>query len=267
MDDVGLLGMRVASWTSSELIDHMLGSLEAGHGGWVITANLDFLRRYHRDPSVRGLYDAADVRVADGMPLVWASRWQGTPLPERVAGASVVPLLAERFAGAGRSIYLLGGAPGAAEGAAKALGERSPGLRVAGLWSPTLGEPPAPDELAAVAQRLAEAQPDLLLVGMGSPKQERVCFEMRRQFPSMWMMGVGHTFSFLAGQTPRAPRWMQRTGLEWVHRMITDPRRLARRYLVEDLPFAARLFAQATRRRWTGPTEQPARSPGPPGKP
>lgn len=267
VNEVGLLGMRVASLTSSELIDHVLGSLAAGHGGWIITANLDFLRRYHRDRSVRGLYDAADLRVADGMPLVWASRWQGTPLPERVAGASLVPLLAQRFARARRSVYLLGGAPGAAEGAMKTLQRLAPDLHVAGLSSPILGEPPAPEELSAVTQRVAEARPDLLLVGMGSPKQERVCAEMRARFPSMWMMGVGHTFSFLAGQTPRAPSWMQRTGLEWVHRMITEPRRLARRYLVEDLPFAALLFAQATRERWTGPAERGGRSPGPPEKP
>src|SRR3954469_19172242 len=116
-----LLGMSLAQIGQDQLLDHMFGALTHKQGGWLITANLDFLYRYARDVEARALYDAADIRVADGMPLVWAARLQGDHLPERVAGSSMVAVIAARAAAENRSLYLLGGAPGASERAAAAL--------------------------------------------------------------------------------------------------------------------------------------------------
>jgi N-acetylglucosaminyldiphosphoundecaprenol N-acetyl-beta-D-mannosaminyltransferase len=198
---------------------------------------------------MRALYDLADVRVADGMPLLWAARLQGDPLPERVAGSTLVGQIAERAAVEGRSLYLLGGAPGASARAAEVLCQRLPALRVLGSSSPLLSDPPAPAEIAPLAAELGRLRPDLVLVGLGSPKQEKLIRELRPVLPGSWMMGVGISFSFLAGDVRRAPRWMQRTGLEWIHRLAQEPRRLARRYLVEDLPFSFALFAHAFRQR------------------
>jgi N-acetylglucosaminyldiphosphoundecaprenol N-acetyl-beta-D-mannosaminyltransferase len=103
---------------------------------------------------------------------------------------------------------------------------------------------PTPAELESTLATLRESQPDLLLVGIGSPKQERLIHALRAHFPAMWMVGVGISFSFVAGHVPRAPSWMRQSGLEWVHRFLQEPRRLGRRYLLEDLPFAAELFAR-----------------------
>ena len=244
-----LHGMSLARLDTPAVLDHVFGALARGRGGWLVTANLDFLRRYVRHPEMRALYDAADVRVADGMPLLWAARLQGDPLPERVAGSTLVGHIAERAAREGRSLYLLGGAPGASTRAAEVLCERLPGLRIVGSSSPLVSDPPTPAELAPLRAELERLRPDLVLVGLGSPKQEKLIQELRSVLPGAWMMGVGISFSFLAGDVRRAPLWMQRTGLEWIHRLAQEPRRLARRYLIEDLPFSFALFAHALRQR------------------
>src|SRR6185436_8596928 len=187
-------------------LDHMFGALAAGQGGWLVTANLDFLRRHVKDPQARALYDQADVAVADGMPLVWAARLQGDDVPERVAGSSMVALVAERAAVEQRSIYLLGGAPGAADKAAGILTTNFPGLRVCGTSSPMVSAPPTPAELAPLREELLRLRPDILLVGLGSPKQEHLIQALRPLLPGCWMIGVGISFSFIAGDVRRAPR-------------------------------------------------------------
>lgn len=249
--------MPLARIDAAGLLDHVFSSLEQGRGGWIVTANLDILRRYTRDPSARALYRGADLRVADGMPLVWASRISGDALPERVAGSSLVWQLAERAARDGRSVYLLGGTSGTAAAAARELQRRFPGLAVSGTSEPWVTLPPTGPELEALAAPVLQAAPDIVLVGLGSPKQELVIRYLREQLSSAWMIGVGITFSFVAGEVARAPEWLQRRGLEWAHRLVQEPRRLSRRYLVEDAPFAVRVLAQALATRllrgWVGP--------------
>jgi N-acetylglucosaminyldiphosphoundecaprenol N-acetyl-beta-D-mannosaminyltransferase len=241
--------MSLARVAFDEVLDHVFDELAAGRGGWLITANLDFLRRHVRDPESRELYAAADLRVADGMPLVWASRAQGTPLPGRIAGSSLFVPLVERAARARRSIYLLGGEPGANAAAAALLRARWPDLDLRGASSPMVSSPPSATDLADLRREVVPTAPDLLLVGMGSPKQEQIIRALRADLPRTWMIGVGISFSLFAGQQRRAPEWMQRAGLEWCWRLAQDPRRLARRYLVEDLPFSFELFAHVLRRR------------------
>lgn len=241
---VDLLGMQLAVVDEDGVLDHMFAELKAGRGGWLVTANLDFLRRHAKEPMLRDLYAEADLTVADGMPLVWASELQGTPLPERVAGSALIYRFAERAAREHRSLYLLGGDPGAAEAAARELCRRHPGLQIAGYSAPRFSASPTAEELQETVRELTEAKPDLLLVGLGSPKQERLIHALRPHFPATWMVGVGISFSFVAGQVARAPAWMRKSGLEWVHRLKQEPKRLARRYLLEDLPFAAELFAR-----------------------
>jgi N-acetylglucosaminyldiphosphoundecaprenol N-acetyl-beta-D-mannosaminyltransferase len=247
---ISLLGMPIARVSEDGLLDHMFGELRSGRGGWLVTANLDHLRRYARDPELRALYAGADVIVADGMPLVWASQVLGQRLPERVAGSALTHRFADRAAREGRSLYLLGGAEGAGEAAARVLCERHPGLRILGWSAPMVADPPTAADLARVRAELSGLQPDLLLFGLGSPKQERLIGALRSDFPKAWMVGVGISFSFVAGHVARAPAWAQASGLEWVHRLSQEPRRLARRYLIDDIPFALELFARATASRF-----------------
>lgn len=239
---IRLMGVRIHAVTQQEAIDHILDELDAGRGGWVITPNLDHLRRACRDATYRELLEEGDLVLADGMPLVWASRLQGTPLPHRVAGSTLVGLLADAAAARGRSLYLLGGAPGAAEAAAEALRGRNPQLRIVGTHCPAIGFERDEQQMKILQDQLRLAQPDIVYVALGSPKQERLIRQVRGDLPGAWWLGVGISLSFLGGQVRRAPRWAQKIGLEWLHRLSQEPGRLAKRYLVEGIPFAMRLL-------------------------
>lgn len=244
-ETVELCGMSLASVHTQQLIDHVFGSLRAGRGGWLVTANLDFLRRYVRDPGARDVYAGADLRVADGMPLVWASHLRGRPLPERVAGSSLLVPLCQVAAREGHSVYLLGGDPGVAERAAERLRAAAPGLQIAGLMAPRISAEVSEADVAEAAEALAAARPALVFVAFGSPKQELVIARLRRLLPGAWWMGVGISFSFLAGHVARAPVLLQNLGLEWAFRLAQEPERLLRRYVIENIPFAFELFGRA----------------------
>jgi N-acetylglucosaminyldiphosphoundecaprenol N-acetyl-beta-D-mannosaminyltransferase len=191
--------------------------------------------------------------VADGMPLVWASRLQGTPLPARVAGSDLVWSLTAEAALRDRSVFLLGGAPGAGDAAQERLRTNYPGARFTGTWCPPMGFEYDAAEIEKVRRLIAQARPDIVYVALGFPKQERLIAYLRSEFTSTWFLGVGFSLSFIAQQTARAPDWMIRVGLEWLHRLGQEPRRLAKRYLVQGLPFAVRLFAHSLRVRVTRP--------------
>ncbi len=240
-----LRGVPIDVMTEQGCVSHIVERSQAGQGGWVITPNLDHMRRADVDGEFREMLNEADVVVADGMPLIWASRLQGTPLPERVAGSAMVWSLAESAARSGRSLYLLGGDPGAADKAAEVLKTRYPQLNIVGTDCPAFGFDQDPRQLAEVMEKVLAAKPDIVYVGLGSPKQERLIRQARVGLPHVWWLGVGISLSFIAGDVKRAPRWVQKIGLEWMHRMLQEPGRLVKRYLVHGLPFAARLLLGA----------------------
>jgi N-acetylglucosaminyldiphosphoundecaprenol N-acetyl-beta-D-mannosaminyltransferase len=240
-----LLETGIDRTLEAELIGAVFDALDKGRGGWICPINLDVLRQCHQREDLRRLVSSATIVPPDGMPIVWASCVAGTPLPARVAGSDLVWSLSGEAAARGRSIFLLGGALGACEAARERLTELYQGLAIAGCHSPPLGFEKVPAELAEIRTRIAAAAPDIVYVALGFPKQERLISELRHEFPAIWFVGVGISLSFLSGQVTRAPAWMIRLGLEWVHRMLQEPRRLARRYLVDDMPFALRLFGHA----------------------
>lgn len=254
---VHLLGVRVHAVRESVCIAHVLDGIAEGRGGWVVTPNLDILRRAVHDATFAQLIDRADLIVPDGMPLIWASRLQRTPLPERVAGSTLIVTLCAAAGGAGRRVFLLGGAPGAAERAANALESRCPGLILAGTYCPPFGFEHNAAELDRIRGVLRDTRPEIVFVALGSPKQELLIARLRLEFPGAWWLGVGISLSFLAGDVHRAPRWVQNIGFEWLHRLIQEPKRLAKRYLVDGLPFAARLFVTSA---WRGLTGRASRS-------
>ena len=248
LPSVDLHGVRLHAVREAQCIAHLLAELDAGRGGVVVTPNLDHLRRCVRDLHFGALVAEADVVVADGMPLVWASRLQGTPLPERVAGSNLISTLSAAAAGAGRSIFLLGGAAGTAVGAANVLRERHPDIRIVGTLCPQLGFEKRPRQMAEIAQAVTDANPDIVFVALGSPKQEHLIAKLRPSLPTAWWLGVGVSFSFLTGDVQRAPAWMQRCGIEWMHRLGQEPRRLFKRYIVHGLPFATSLMGRSAYR-------------------
>ena len=240
-----LRGVRIHAITEFQSVRFVLDSLADGHGGWVVTPNLDHLRRLSGDRKLRALYSHATLVVPDGMPLIWAARLQGTPLPERVAGSSLITSLSDGAAREGRSIFLLGGDPGTAEGAARVLRRTFPGVTIAGTHCPPMGFEQDQKLLQEVIDLLQKARPDIVYVALGSPKQEWLIGQLKGYLPRAWWLGIGISFSFVSGQVRRAPQWMPRAGLEWVHRLCQEPRRLAKRYLVHGLPFAGSLLTGA----------------------
>lgn len=238
-------GARFAAVTQAEAVDEIIAAAHEGRGHWTITANLDHLRRYCNDQLARELIDGADLVVADGMSVIWASRLAGAALPERVAGSSMIWEISEAARTLGQSIFLLGGNPGVAERAGQVLRGHYDGLEVAGTLCPPLGFERDPELLDGVVRATAQATPQIVFVGLGFPKQDLLIRRLREALPRTSFIGVGISLSFVTGDVSRAPSWVRKAGLEWFYRLLQEPGRLARRYLVEGIPFGIRLLAGA----------------------
>lgn len=243
--------------TEEAVADRVLAGLDRGSGGRIVTPNVDILRLANRHgelaDEVRGFLADATLIVADGMPLVWASKLAGTPLPERVTGSGLIWTLSAALGRAQRSVFVLGGQPApmydGAQRAAAALAASCPGLRIAGHLAPPFGFERDASSYEAMLDEVIDAKPDFVFVGLGFPKQERVISDLRHHLDEAWFLGCGAAVGFVAGETKRAPFWMQRSGLEWAHRLAQEPGRLAGRYLAHDAPYAMRLLARAAAQR------------------
>jgi N-acetylglucosaminyldiphosphoundecaprenol N-acetyl-beta-D-mannosaminyltransferase len=243
-----ILGVRLDAVTMTEAVDRLDGFVRSGVPHQIVTINIDFIRLAVRDTAFMAVLNGADLAVADGVPVLWAARLLGFHLPERVTGVDLVERVAALSAACGYSLYLLGAAPGVAAAAAAALCGRYPGLRIAGTCSPPYGEHSAREEAEMVA-RIRGARPDLLLVAFGAPRQDYWIARHKAALAVPVCIGVGGTFDLLAGKLKRAPRWLQRCGLEWAYRLAQEPGRLWKRYLLGDLPFYLRIVGSRVRMR------------------
>jgi len=245
-------GLPFAATTVPLLTRHIVDEAGADRGGWVVTPNIDILRRWRLDPAFRALVADATVFTADGRPIVWASQLQGTPLPTRLTGSDLFIELMGAAAAAGLRIALIGGNEGAAEAAAARLIPEAVAAGRVRCLCPPFGFEQQPQEMARLESLLTGWAPQIVFIGLGSPKQEKLIARLRPLAPRAWYLGVGVSFSFVAGDVKRAPGWMQRSGLEWLHRLTQEPGRLARRYLVDGIPFAAGLLWRSATRRGRG---------------
>ena len=235
--------------SEGDVVDVVRKAWAAGEGGSIVTVNIDIARAAAREAELAGLIGRASLIVADGMPLLWGARLRGTALPERVAGSSLVFSLSAAAAADRKSVYLLGGAEGVPDLAAKALIARFGNLRVVGTQSPEFGFDKSKEGVRQAVAAVAAASPDLVFVGLGFPRQERLIEKLRQEVPDAWFLGCGGGIPMAAGVTPRASPVLQQLGLEWVHRLALEPRRLAGRYLRDDLPFALALLARSAAHR------------------
>lgn len=239
---VSIGDISVDAVTEEEAVRHVVELCRSAQGGWVTTPNVDHLRLYRKHQDLRQLGAMADLVVADGMPLVWASHLQRTPLPERVAGSNLIWSLSAAAANAGIPVFLLGGDEGVAARAADELRRALPTLQVAGTYCPPHGFERSERELEGIRNAIKVARPGIVYVALGFPKQERLIQQLRGDYPHAWYLGVGISFSFVSGDVRRAPEWMHDAGLEWMHRLVVDPRRLWSRYLRHGIPFVTRLL-------------------------
>jgi len=240
---IAILGVpfdNVSTAQAVELIERMVASRRPHY---LATANVDFLVQSATDEELRHILLHAHLVLCDGTPLVWASRWLGNPLAERVAGSDLIPLLIQVAATKGYRLFFLGGREDINEKAVQNIRVKHPGVQIAGFYSPPFA-PLAQMDHAAIRARIREAKPDLLLVSFGCPKQEKWIALNYEKLGVPVSVGVGATIDFLAGAVSRAPRWMQRSGLEWLFRLLQEPRRLFKRYVKDFWVFGRALLWQ-----------------------
>jgi N-acetylglucosaminyldiphosphoundecaprenol N-acetyl-beta-D-mannosaminyltransferase len=230
-DSIDLFGMQISRVTMRDAVDQVLGWCDAPRGDvcrYIVTPNVDHAVMFQHRGDLRAAYGGASLVLADGAPIVLASRLVGKPLPQRVAGSDLVPQLLQ--SGKPLRVFLLGAAAGVADVAARRIWREWPMVQVVGTYSPPLGFEHDAVENTRALIRVADAAPDLVIVGFGAPKQELWVHRHRRELGAKVAVCAGATIDFLAGQRRRSPVWMRRAGLEWLHRVAAEPRRLAARY-------------------------------------
>jgi N-acetylglucosaminyldiphosphoundecaprenol N-acetyl-beta-D-mannosaminyltransferase len=255
---VGLLGVPFENITQQEAVKRVEVMIDTQRPHYIVTANVDFLVQARSDVELRRILLSADLVLCDGTPLLWASRWLGNPLPERVAGSDVTPQLIAAAAQHGHRLFLLGAQPEVAAEAAARLSQQFPSLIIAGHYSPPFSQLLAMDG-EEIAKRLRAAKPDLVLVSFGCPKQEKWIAKNYQHLGVPVMIGVGATLDFMAGKIHRAPTLMQRTGTECIYRLAQEPRRLFSRYAKDFLHFVPAITRQCIHlRRPRRPVQPPA---------
>ncbi len=231
---IELLGVELDPLTMRQAVETVLEwtrSEDAVRCRYVVTPNVDHIVLLQHHAGLQAAYEEADLILADGAPVVWASHLLGRSLPDRIPGSDLTPaIFAAAPADQMLKVYLLGAMPGVAEVAAANIERRWPQVKVVGCYSPPLGFEKSAAENEKILSQIAAASPDLLIVGVGAPKQELWVHAQREQIAARAALCVGATIDFLAGEKSRAPQWMRNVGIEWVHRLATEPRRLAGRY-------------------------------------
>jgi len=237
--------------TFDEAVQHIGRLVDAKQGGYICTPNVDHVVLAETDLAFRDSYARADLVVVDGMPIVWASKLLDVPLPERISGSDLILPLMKLAAERGWRVYLLGAGPGTAEEAGRRIQQRYP-VQIVGYDSPRVSTERGSEQNEPILRRVREAKPDLLLVALGSPKQETWIGQVAEQLRPTVAIGIGAGLDFIAGRAKRAPEWVGRAGFEWLYRLVHEPRRLWRRYLVNDPKFARVLLRELRERRARG---------------
>ncbi len=228
---------------------HAIGRLvDAKQGGYICTPNVDHVVLAETDLAFRDAYARADLVVVDGMPIVWGSKLLDVPLPERISGSDLILPLMKMAAERGWRVYMLGGGPGTAEEAGRKIQQQYP-VNIVGYDSPMVSTAKGAEQNEPILRKVREAKADLLFVALGSPKQETWIGQVAEQLRPTVAIGVGAGFDFIAGRAKRAPQWVARAGFEWLYRLAHEPKRLWRRYLVNDPKFAAVLLREVRERR------------------
>jgi N-acetylglucosaminyldiphosphoundecaprenol N-acetyl-beta-D-mannosaminyltransferase len=246
---VHLLGVRIDAVTVAQAIGAFQRMIETRRPSLVFNVNVDICMQIRRDPTLGAIFRSADLVLADGTPMMWAARLLKSPLPERVSGSDFVTTFCGVAANAGYRLFLLGAAPGVAWRAKIALEDMHPGLQIVDTYSPPYGFEHDEVENNRILERVTRAAPDVLFAAFGAPKEQQWLFRFRSDLGVPVSMGIGSSLDYLGGRLRRAPQWMQVWGLEWSYRLVQEPRRLSRRYLIDDSPFFYYVFREMLRQR------------------
>lgn len=221
--------------TKEEAVKHIEHCIKCRKISHVITPNVDQIIRMENDSYFRRICENAELLLADGTPLLWIAKWYRTPIKEKICGSDLVPELCGVSAEKGYKVFFLGAAKGVADKAAENLKRKYPGLKVAGTYSPPYGFEKDPQEIDRINRILRESGADMLFVGMGVPKQDIFIYENMEKYQIPVSFSIGATIDFEAGVQKRCPKWVNRIGMEWFYRLCSNPRRMFRRYIVDDM--------------------------------
>ncbi len=235
MSRMNFLNIEVDNLTMNEAIDRVEELIIKKRPSYVVTPNVDHIVKLENDKEFQEVYKNADLILTDGMPLIWISKIKGNPIKEKISGSDFFPKLCERAAEKGYSIFLLGAAEGVAAKAAKNLKEKYEGLNIVGTYSPSYGFEKKDDEIKMIIEIINKVKPDILAVGLGAPKQEKFLYKYKNDLNVPISLAIGASIDFEAGNINRAPKWMQNCGLEWFYRLCKEPKRMFKRYIVDDL--------------------------------
>lgn len=238
---VNILDVEIDNLSRHELLERL-----ASDGGVVVTPNVDHLMKLQNDEEFRKVYDAVDYRVCDSKILMYAAKFLGTPICDKISGSDLLPWFCDYHRNNPEvKIYMLGAAPGVAKLAQQRINERIGREIIVDAHSPTFGFEKDPKECAAITERIRASDANVLVVGVGAPKQEKWIVQHRDTMPNIkTFLAVGAAIDFEAGNKPRSPEFVTELGLEWLYRTMSEPKRLWRRYLIEDMPFFGLVFQQ-----------------------
>ncbi|HCW53831.1 MAG TPA: glycosyltransferase [Clostridium sp.] len=235
MSRIKFLNTSVDNLTMNEAIDRIDNLIIRRSPSYVVTPNVDHIVKLEKDEELKEVYKNADLILTDGMPLIWISKMKSNPIKEKVSGSDLFPRVCELAANKGYKVFLLGAAEGVAKKAADNLQMKFPKLSVAGTYSPSYGFEKKEEEIEYIISLINKAKPDILAVGLGAPKQEKFIYKYKDKLNVPVSLAIGASIDFEAGNVERAPRWMQKCGLEWFYRLCKEPKRMFKRYLVDDL--------------------------------
>ncbi len=230
-----LLNLRVDNLTLKELVKQVDKRIKGRIPSYIVFVNCDVAVKSERDKELRHIINRADFAMVDGKPLIWIAKAHKNPLKEKVSGSDFVPILCREAAKRGWSIFLLGGEDGIPQTAADRLKSRYPALHIAGTYSPPWGFERDEDELKRIREMVQNASPDILVVCFGCPKQEKFVYHHYKEYGAVVSVCAGATIDFLAGKVKRCPKWMSKASLEWFYRFLKEPRRLFKRYFIDDM--------------------------------
>lgn len=235
MKRMKFLNTEIDNLTMMEAIQKIEQLILNKKPSYVVTPNVDHIVKLETDKEFQKVYKEADLILTDGMPLIWISKIKKTPIKEKVSGSDLFPEVCKLSANKGYKVFLLGAAKGIAIKAAENLKLKYDGLNIVGTYSPSYGFENNEDEIEQIIEMINEVKPDVLAVGLGAPKQEKFLYKFRNRLNVPVSLAIGASIDFEAGNINRAPKWMQRLGLEWSYRLIKEPKRMFKRYLVDDL--------------------------------
>lgn len=234
---IELLGIYIDNLTMTETIREIENLVENEKPSIIFTPNVHRIISAQKNNKIKEIYSYADLLIPDGMPLIWASQILKKPFKEKVSGSDLFPLFCEYAAKKGYKIFLLGAKTGVAEKSKEILTRKNPNLKIVGTYSPPHGFEKDEKENERIITLIKRSNPDVLFLGLGFPKEENWLWKHKNVIKTPVAIGVGASFDFVAGHIKRAPKWMQRFGLEWFFRLCREPRRLWKRYVIGNLIF------------------------------